>query len=61
MTKKTLLDKKKVVSKEKAGGNFSANRLLANPKTKKLLIQKLMSIPEVHKLITKMVIEKTLN
>ncbi|MDP3244180.1 MAG: hypothetical protein Q8M83_00795 [bacterium] len=61
MAKKISLDKKKKVNKDKNGSNFSADKLLANPATKKLLIQKLMSVPEVRQLIIKTVIEKTLS
>lgn len=61
MVKKTLSNKKEEQIEEKGDNNFSADKLLTNPTIKKLFIQKLMSVPEVRKLIIKTVIEKTLS
>lgn len=58
MTSKISSGKKKAASQKSAGDNFSADELLDNPTTKKVVIQKLLSVPEVRQLIIKTIMEK---
>lgn len=52
------LNKKKEAGQEKTAGDFSADKFLADPAIKKVLIRKLMSMPETRQFIIKTIINK---